>query len=72
MNLRNLFSPFWKRVLIWACIGGITILVDNAAFASARSPIAGAVVGAGFGAILYCISLSFKKRRLAKGITPTN
>jgi hypothetical protein len=63
MTLRNLINPFWKRVLIWAAIGGISIFVDNAAFASTRSPIAGVAVGAGLGAIFYLISYSFEKRR---------
>ena len=70
MTVRNLINPFWKRVLIWAGIGGITIFVDNAAFASTRSPIAGVVVGASFGAVLHFISYSFEKRRLGRVARP--
>jgi hypothetical protein len=66
MNLRMLISPFWKRVLIWAGIGGTTIFVDNAAFASTRSLMVGVGVGAGFGAVLHFVSYFFEKRRLAK------
>ena len=66
MNLRSLIRPFWKSVFIWAGIGGITIFVDNAAFASTRSPKVGVALGACFGAVLYFIFLIFEKRRLAK------
>ena len=72
MTLRSLINPFWKRVLIWAGIGGITILIDNAAFASTRPPIAGVAIGALFGAALHIIVDSYKKRRLASGTSRPN
>ena len=64
MNRQSLISPFWKRVLIWAGIGGLTIFVDNTAFASTRSPFVGVTVGASFGAAVHFITRSFEKRRL--------